>query len=531
MQEKTVSVSSNISESKNPATGDLLAQIPLHSVEDLIHIVDAARTAQRSWEKLTFSEKGKYLLKVRDYIVENIDDIADTISKDNGKVRIDALAAEVLPIAMAITYFCRNGRKFLANKKLKSGNIFLSNKRSFIRKIPRGVVGIISPWNYPFTIPMFDVITGLLSGNAVILKVATETQLVGLKIKEAFEYADLPGNLFNLINMPGSVIGNAFLENGIDKLFFTGSVSVGKKLTAKAAETLTPVTLELGGNDAMIILDDANLDRTAAGAIWAGFQNAGQSCGGIERIYVHESIYDAFLEKLKIGVENLRVNYDYDFSSDMGCMTTTKQFSVVQKHIDDALAKGAKVFAKSTITASKNLSNFLPALVLVDVNHEMLIMKEETFGPVVGVMKFRTEQEAVELANDSYLGLTASVWSKNQKRAIEVGKRINAGVININDHLMSHGLAETPWGGFKQSGSGHTHGESGFIEMTRQQVIVKDLLHFLKKEIWWHPYSKKVYDGLKGILELLYAKKYTTKLWGFRKFLQIIPRTFKNIKY
>ncbi|MCX7875324.1 MAG: aldehyde dehydrogenase family protein [Melioribacteraceae bacterium] len=512
--------------SKNPATDEILGEFELNTIDDLKFKIDEARIAQKEWEKIPTKERTKKILKVRDYLVQNTDLIVDTITKDNGKTKVDALATEVIPATMAISYYCKNAQYFLRDEFLSAGNIFLVNKRSKIVRIPFGVIGIISPWNYPFAIPFSEVIMALLAGNSVILKVATETQLVGYEIKKAIEYADLPKGIFNYINLPGKIAGDAFLENGIDKLFFTGSVAVGKYLMKKASETLTPLVLELGGNDPMIVCEDADLFRAAKGAIWAGFQNSGQSCGGVERIYVHENVYDKFLDLLKINTEKLRISNGSNFNNDIGCMTTKNQIEIVKNHIEDALNKGAKIFAQSLILEKGE--NFLPATVLTNVNHDMLVMKDETFGPVVGVMKFSTYEEAIQLANDSYLGLTASIWTRNKKLAEKIARQLKAGAITINDHLMSHGLAETPWGGFKQSGIGRTHGKLGFDEMTQPMVIVSDILPFVKKNLWWHPFNKTLFDGLKGLVDILYSSSLRLKLIGIKNLLKILPRIFKN---
>jgi succinate-semialdehyde dehydrogenase/glutarate-semialdehyde dehydrogenase len=294
----------------------------------------------------------------------------------------------------------------------------------------------------------------------------------------------------------------------------------------EAAATLTPLVLELGGNDAMLVCEDAHLYRAAAGATWAGFQNCGQSCGGVERIYVHEKVYDPFLEFLKKQVEALRVGYDDNFNVDMGAMTTERQVAVVKGHLEDALAKGAVIYARSPQPEGEGAGNFLPAVVLTRVTHEMLVMREETFGPVVGVMKVRDMEEAVALANDSHLGLTGSVWSKNWGKAEALARRIQAGVVTINDHLMSHGLAETPWGGFKQSGIGRTHGAIGLAEMTQPQVIVHDMLPFARRSMWWYPHGKGLYRGLLGALEFLYGKSIPRRFKGLGRLLTIVPRYF-----
>ena len=512
--------------SYNPATGSQIGESPLHSIEDLAKMMSESRAAQKEWQKLSVKERGKRILKIKDYLVDNLDSISKTISDDNGKVRFDALATEVFPAVMATKYYVKNAPKFLKERRIPFSSIVLANKCSRIRFEPFGVVGIISPWNYPFAIPYSEVIMALIAGNGVILKTATETQMVGKALKDAVNSADLPKGLFQFINMPGRVAGEAFLKSGIDKLFFTGSVPVGKLLMKQAADTLTPVSLELGGNDAMLVCEDADIDRAVNGAVWAGLSNTGQSCGGVERIYVHQKIYDKFMDSLKVKIESLKIGSPSDFNTDVGVMTTEKQVNTVNLHLDDALKNGAILFAESK--AEDNSKNILTPKVVTNVNHNMLMMKEETFGPLLGVMKVENMDEAVELANDSSLGLTGSVWSKNHKKGIELATRIKAGTITINDHLMSHGLAETSWGGFKESGVGRTHGEMGLMEMVEPQTIINDILPGVKKNIWWHPYSKDLYDGLKSIVYLFYGNSLSMKLKNLLKPLIVIPRMFKK---
>jgi succinate-semialdehyde dehydrogenase/glutarate-semialdehyde dehydrogenase len=518
-KEKTISY--------NPATGEKIGEYDVDSIENLHKAMEMARKAQPAWAALPVKKRVRYIRKMRGYLVENIDEIAEIISRDNGKTRIEALGTELLAGAMSLTYYCKKAPGFLKDRKLGTGNIMFINKRSRIARVPFGVVGIISPWNYPFAIPFSEIVMALLAGNAVIFKAASETQAVGHALKKCIEHAGLPEGVFSYINMPGSVAGDAFLDAGIDKLFFTGSVPVGKYLMKKAAETLTPVSLELGGNDAMIVCEDADLKRAAAGAIWAGFGNAGQSCGGVERIYVQRKVYDEFMGYLKTGIDSMRIGYDTDYEVDMGAMATKRQMDAVNAHIDDALKKGAKIFAQKTPPANLK-GQFLPCTVLTNVNHDMLVMRDETFGPVVGVMPYDRIDEAIELANDSNLGLTGSVWSKKQGKAIKIARKIRAGAMTINDHLMSHGLAETPWGGFKESGIGRTHGDIGFAEMTEPQVIVKDILPFVRKNFWWQPYTPTVYKGLKGVAEVLYGKGIITRIKGTVKLLKALPRTFKS---
>jgi succinate-semialdehyde dehydrogenase/glutarate-semialdehyde dehydrogenase len=510
----------------NPATGAIIGYSKLHSLDDLENFLSQARKVQDNWAKLPVKARVKYLKKVRTYLVDNADSIASVITSDNGKTLIDAFATELLASALSVSYYCRKAKKFLKDQKISASTFVLMNKRTKHVRVPYGVVGIISPWNYPFSIAFSEVIMALLAGNCVILKTANETQMVGLALKAAIEAADMPEGVFNYINMPGRIVGNAFLESGIDKLFFTGSVPVGKKIMAKAAETLTPVCLELGGNDAMIVCADADPERAVAGAIWAGFQNAGQSCGGVERIYVHENIYDEFVNQLKVKIEQLRVGDGSSCDIDMGVMTTEKQKRIVEEHIKEALDKGAKIHAYSANPTTDNLRNVHPAVVLTEVTHDMQLMKDETFGPVVGVMRIFSDEEAVKYANDSYLGLTGSVWSRNRKKAKLIARQIKAGVITINDHLMSHGLPESAWGGFKESGIGRSHGELGFNEMTQPQMIIDDVLPGVKRDLWWHPFDLGVYQGLKGLMYLLFSKNLIKKLTGIGQLLRILPRMF-----
>jgi succinate-semialdehyde dehydrogenase/glutarate-semialdehyde dehydrogenase len=525
LQEKAVK--DKLTASVNPATGEIIGYTKEDSVEDVINAVKLARIAQQGWGKKTFEERAEYIFRIRDYIVKNSDMIAEVISRDNGKTRMDALSTEVFPITMAITYYAKNAKKLLKRKHLKAGNILTLNKRSYIDHVPMGVVGIISPWNYPFAIPFHEIVMALITGNAVILKVATQTLEVGKVIKQCIDAGKLPENLFSFFNIPGHLAGDAFIDSGIDKLFFTGSVPVGKKLMAKAAERLMPVSLELGGNDAMIVCKDADISRAVSGAIWAGYSNAGQSCAAVERIYVEKEIYENFISKLKEGLKTLRVGIDNDFNVDMGSMTTESQLRTVKLHIKDALEKGATAFVANPIDeAQKGL--FHPAVILEGVNDSMLVMQQETFGPVVGVEKIESIDEAIQKANNSTLGLTASVWTKDKEKAQRIASRLEAGAIMINDHLMSHGLAETPWGGFKESGLGRTHGYIGLEEMTQPRVVVDDIMPGVKKNIWWHPHNKNVYDGLKGAISFLYSKDLSEKVSGLIKLSKVFMRTFKN---
>ncbi|MFA4923868.1 MAG: aldehyde dehydrogenase family protein [Ignavibacteriaceae bacterium] len=513
--------------STNPATGEVIGSTKENSLADLHQAVEQAKTAQKDWQKKNFTERANYLFKIRNYLVAHADEISEIISKDSGKTRVDAISTEVLASAMAITYYAKNARSVLKRKKIKGGSILTINKRSYVDRLPYGVIGIISPWNYPFAIPFHEAAMALIAGNAVILKTATQTLEVGKALKACIDAGNLPQGLFHFLNIPGNIAGDAFIESGIDKLFFTGSVPVGKKLMKKASEKLLPISLELGGNDAMIVCKDANLYRTVSGAIWAGYSNAGQSCAGVERIYVEENIYDVFVSLLKKKLSEMNVGADKNFNVAVGSLTTEKQLSTVKKHIADAHEKGATIFTVNNNDETEH-GLFHPLTVIENATNAMLVQHEETFGPVVTVTKFRSTEEAIKLANDSSLGLTASVWTKDKTKAHKIAAQLEVGSVMINDHLMSHGLAETPWGGWKESGYGRTHGYLGLEAMTQPRVVIDDIMPGLQKNMWWHPHSKQVYDGLKGGMHFLYSKNLSLRFTGMINLVRVFLRSFRK---
>jgi succinate-semialdehyde dehydrogenase/glutarate-semialdehyde dehydrogenase len=476
--------------------------------DEIKEVILRARKAQKLWGELPYRERSKYLKKAGAWLVFHADEITEIIHTDNGKLAIDALAAEVLPAVMAINYYRKKGRRFLASRPTGGGSILMFNKKSRLVYKPYGVVGIISPWNYPFSIPFSEVVMALLAGNAVLLKTASATPKVGRALEAVFAAADLPQGLFTYVEMPGQEAGPAFIGTadnpaaGVDKLFFTGSTATGRELMALAAPRLLPLVLELGGADAAIIRKDANLDRAAAGMVWAAFSNAGQSCGGVQRIVVNKAVYGRFLEKFCALVRKLRQGID------LGPMINQKQKQTVCRQVEARLKQGAVVAAKSEGAYFQDEESLtVPALVLTGVragmSKGMPIIDEEIFGPVVAVIPVEDDEEALRVANNSPYGLTASVWSRNRRKARALASRINTGAVMINDHLMSHGLAETPWGGPGDSGMGRTHGELGFKEMVKVKVVVDDMLPGVKRDIFWQPYSEKVYKGIRSLLDML----------------------------
>jgi acyl-CoA reductase-like NAD-dependent aldehyde dehydrogenase len=496
--------------SYDPATLEEIGRVPNTDLSTMPEIFARARAAQAKWASLSFSERKAHVLKMRDYVVSHAEELAAIVSRDNGKTRMDALTTEVIPSALAADWYAKNVEKTLAPKNLAMGSILFFNKRNRLERVPLGVVGVISPWNYPLSIPFGEVVMGLMAGNAILLKVAAATITVGQAIEKIVAAGELPDGLFHHIVGSGGRISKAFFENGVNKLFFTGSVPTGKTLMAEAAKTLTPLSLELGGKDPMIVLADADLERAANGAAWAGYQNAGQSCGGVERVYVHETVYQPFVDLLAKKTRALRHGKDREFDVDMGSMTTEEQKKTVERQVEAALQAGAKIVAQSKPVDGEAKGYFYPATLMTGVDHTMELMREETFGPVVPVMKFSTLDEAIRLANDSTMALTSSVWTKNIEFGKEIARKLESGVTTINDHLYTHGQSETPWGGWKDSGLGRTHSALGLEEMTQAKLVNWDIVP-AKRNIWWYPFDRGSYDSMLAALRM----NFPTSLFGW----------------
>jgi acyl-CoA reductase-like NAD-dependent aldehyde dehydrogenase len=493
--------------SYDPATLEEVGRVPNTDLSRMPEIIARARAAQKQWAALGFDQRKRHVLKMRDYIVEHAEELAKIVSRDNGKLRLDALTTEVIPSALAADWYAKNAEKALAPKNLPLGSMLFINKRNQLRRVPLGVVGIISPWNYPLSIPFGEVVMGLMAGNAILLKVAAATIMVGQAIERIVAAGGLPEGLFQHIVGSGGAVSTAFFEHGINKLFFTGSVPTGKQLMAAAAKTLTPLSLELGGKDPMIVLEDADLERAANGAAWAGYQNAGQSCGGVERVYVQESVYDNFVDLLAKKTRAMRHGPDQGYDVDMGAMTTQEQLKTVERQVEAAIRAGAKIVAQSKPTSEGAKGYFYPATLMTGVDHTMELMREETFGPVVPVMKFKTLDEAITLANDSTMALTSSIWTKDVARGKEIASRLESGVTTVNDHLYTHGQSETPWGGWKDSGLGRTHSALGFDEMTQPKLVNWDIMP-AKRNMWWYPFDRPTYDAMLAALRVNYPKSF-----------------------
>jgi acyl-CoA reductase-like NAD-dependent aldehyde dehydrogenase len=421
----------------------------------------------------------------------------------------------------AARFLVDNAWGLLRDEPVSHGNLATKLKRGRLLREPHGVVGIISPWNYPFSIPATETLAALVAGNAVVLKPSELTPLVALELASLLHAAGVPEEVFQVV-VGESVAGAALVHAPIDKLVFTGSVATGRRIAAAAAERLLPVVLELGGKDPMLVLDDADADVASSAALWGAFVNAGQACLSVERCYVHRSLYARFVEACAAKTRKLRVGNGMEPHNDVGPMIHERQLRIVEAHVEDAKARGARVLAGGSRLRDLG-ANFYAPTVIADVTHEMRIMREETFGPVLPVMAFDSDDEAVRLANDSEYGLAASVWTRDSAHGERLTRRIHAGTVMVNDVISCFGISEAPHGGVKSSGIGRTHGRFGLEEMVRVKYLDTDRMPGMKK-VWWYEYGERFTRQMEGFLDMQFARGLASRLRGALRAAGVVTR-------
>ncbi len=462
----TVTATSGSVTTTAPFTGKPLAELPQSSTEDVAHAFKCARLAQSSWAATGPRQRAAVLTRFHDLLLRRQSEILDIIQWETGKSRSNAFE-EVLEAASAALYVGRRAPRLLRDRR-RSG-AFPGATRAVESRRPKGVVTVITPWNYPLALTD-DVFPAFAAGNAVVQKPDTQTALTALWTRELMIEAGLPAELWQVVAGDPAIIGDPLIEHA-DYVAFTGSTGSGRKIAENTARRLIGCSLELGGKNPMIVLPDADLDRAAAGAVRACFANAGQLCVSIERLYVHESVRQEFTDRLVKRVESLRLGSALDFSSDVGSLTSQRQLETVTAHVNDAVAKGAKVLVGGRARPDLGPLFYEPT-VLAGVTDGMTLCRNETFGPVVSLYPFQDEDEAVRLANDTPYGLNASVWSRNVRHARAVAARIQAGTVNINEgYAATYGSQGAPMGGMKQSGLGRRHADEGVLKLTEPQNV------------------------------------------------------------
>lgn len=505
-QGKQANITPDVLEAYNATTGAIIGKLPISDEAEVRKAVELARAAQPAWAALSFVERGAYLHRFRDVMLDHSDTIAQLIAQEVGKPQIEGLLSEIMAGADIINYYVKNAAKMLADEPVPLH--LLKHRKSYVHYAPMGVIGIISPWNFPFILALSEVVTALIAGNTVVLKPSELTPQCGQSIADMFAQVGLPEHVFQVVHGDGKT-GAALVKSGVDKICFTGGGATARRIMSAAAENLTPIVFELGGKDPMIVCADADIERSARGAVWGAFVNCGQVCAAVERVYVHKSVADAFIARTVALTKKLRVGVAADGEDvDIGSMVHERQLKIAEEQVKDAVEKGANILVGGN--RPNNLKGpFYAPTILTNVTHEMKVMNEETFGPLLPIMVVEDDEEAIHLANDSIFGLDAYVFSTDGTHANRVARRLEAGTVMINDVIASYSAPETPWGGVKQSGIGRVHGGAlGLKEFCQVRHIMGERIKLpMKRELWWFPYRKRQVPLFKRVLKLLFGGK------------------------
>src|SRR5579884_2747520 len=488
---------------ENPATGKVITTVPLLGVEQVSAMAARAREAQPGWEALGFEGRGRILRRAQKWMVDNIERVIEVVMSEAGKTYEDAQIADYGYTVAALGFWAKEAPRYLEDEHVPSwNNPVVAGKRLIIRYAPVGLVGVIGPWNYPIANSFGDCIPALAAGNSVILKPSEVTPLSSLLMEEMMRECGLPEGVFQVATGDGTT-GAALIEH-VDCVMFTGSNRSGAKVYAEAAARMIPCYLELGGKDPMIVLADANLDRAANAAAFYSMNNGGQVCISVERVYVEEPVYDEFVRKVTDNVRKLRQGEPGEAGTvDVGAVTFPPQLDIVDEHVREAVDKGAKVLVGGH--PRPGAGRFYEPTVLVDVDHSMKIMREETFGPTLPIMKVRDAEEALRLANDSAYGLQASVWTRDVEKGEALARRIEAGVVTVNDAQVNYTALNLPMGGWKSSGLGTRHGAAGIRKYTKvQSLLVTKVAP--KRDIHMFPYTRFRTRMLQRLLRFLYGR-------------------------
>jgi acyl-CoA reductase-like NAD-dependent aldehyde dehydrogenase len=484
---------------RNTATGEVVGEITVNTAEDVAAALARAKVAQKKWAQVPIAERAKIIRGAVDLLVKYRENVIETIRRDTGKTHIDALMIEVIAALDFLTHWCARAVKDLSDEPIKPHGFQRVLKKVVMHYRPLGVVGVITPWNGPFALAINPSVQALLAGNAVLLKPSEVAPHSADWAVRLLHEAGVPEDVIQVLHGDGET-GAALVRAGVDKISFTGSVGTGKKIATACAEQLIPCTLELGGKDAMIVCADADLERAAGGAVFASVFNSGHVCMGVERIYVVESVADEFERLVEEKLRQVRCGSGDD--CDVGALFWDRQLSIIERHIEDAKAKGAEVVVGGEAVTNGGL--FYPPTLVCNVDHTMDLMKDETFGPIVSIMRVGDEEEALRLANDSDYGLSGSVWTKDTEKGFALAKRMETGSVLINDASMSYGILEVPFGGMKDSGLGQINGARSLRNYTFAQPIGIDR-RAPKTEPHWYPHSEKTIKDLDGMVKLVYG--------------------------
>ncbi|GAB1816150.1 aldehyde dehydrogenase family protein [Mycobacterium sp. MUNTM1] len=490
-----------------PATAQVIGSVPISTAAGVEAVAARLRKAQPLWQQMSIEGRARWLGKWRDWMLDHRDELLTPLQLETGRSWGDT-GVEIAALQI-INYWIDNAAEFLADQAVRPYGAANAGKKLTLVYQPYPLVGVITPWNGPLSVPLLDIPAALMAGCAVLSKPSEFTPLAWRVAVEGWKQIGAPDVLDAVFGYGET---GATLVNTVDYVMFTGSVNTGRRIAVAAAERLIPCSLELGGKDAMIVCADADIDRAVDGAVWGGFVYTGQVCISVERVYVEEPVYDEFVSKLVAKTSALRNGMDsaHDYSCEVGSMTTAQQLAIVTRHVDDAVSKGAKVLVGGKAGDDGGL--FYEPTVLVDVNHDMDCMREETFGPTLPVMKVRDVAEAVERANDSNLGLSGSVWTRDKDKAMSVARQMNTGSVNVNNVIASLLQFGLPMVGWKESGIGsRSGGADGIRKYCRPKAIVADRVA-IKKELLWYPYSRNKGRLVENMVRVLSAKDWRRRL-------------------
>ena len=487
---------------RSPVTLEITGELVCANRQDVADAIARARAAQPEWAALDIRERARVLERALKIVLQRAEQIVDLVVSETGKCRTDALSMEVFSTADSLCYYAKNAPRFLKPHRRKVHGLMGFMKQLRISYQPLGVIGLITPWNGPFVLVMNQAAQALMAGNAVVAKGSEVTPYSARLAEEIFLEAGLPEGLLQVLLGDGET-GAAIVEGGVDKVSFTGSVATGRKVAESCGRQLIPATLELGGNDAMIVCADADLDRAADGAWLGSCVNTGHYCCGTERIYVVESVYDEFLAKVLEKGKAIKQGPEHGYAEDVGCVFWDRQMTIIERHVEDARARGATIHMGGARNPDQKGLYYLPT-VITEVNHEMEIMNEETFGPVLCLQKVRDEAEAIRLANDSQYGLNGNVWTKDKEKGHRLALQIDTGACSVNDIAMSYGIPAAPFGGRKNSGVGQVNGEKGLKSYCHEMPVVIDRRG--GKLVTAYPNSVEGAEGMKKLMNFLWVK-------------------------
>lgn len=491
----------------NPATLEKVAELRVAGAEEVAAAVRRGRAAQEIWQRTSFAERARLFYKLRDLLLDEGERLADILTSETGRPRAEVYGNELFYLCDAIGVWAKKGAGYLRDENIRPHFPLLKFKKVVSTYAPRGVIGIISPWNFPLTMTLGEALPALMAGNAVVIKPSELTPLSAIFGAEMAVKAGFPENLLQVV--PGFADTGKALVDSADMIAFTGSVEAGKDVMRRAAERLIPVSLELGGKDPMIVLKDADLDRAAGACVWGALMNSGQICTSIERVYVEAPVHDRFVEKVVARVRSMRQGRSED-DIDVGSMTSEAQLQKVSEQVDEAVAQGAKILIGGR--RHPNLPGYYyEPTVLTDVNHSMTIATEETFGPVIPIIKVADVHEALRLANESCYGLSGSVFTRDKEQARRLAEELQCGSVCVNDSLVSFIVADAPMGGRKESGFGYRHGAEGIRKFCQQKTIVIDRFG-LKEEFPWYPTNRAKAAQIRHLLNLLCHTGWRSKL-------------------